>query len=228
MARFVIDYKKHGYIKYTSHLDMLRFFKRAFKRAEIELEYSKGFNPHPKMGFALPLSLGYESLCEMVEFETEQKISKEEVENRLKGIMPEGLEIKACRILPTEGKSLAAIVDKASYDIILPADIEGLSEDRLQELAEGFMAQDEIIVMKLSKKDKRGKRTERPLDIRKMLHGFELSSVDGHPVISMLADCGSNSNLSPELVIQAFLKFTNLDVPRHEIEVIRTGITFLK
>ncbi|MCR5481867.1 MAG: TIGR03936 family radical SAM-associated protein [Clostridia bacterium] len=228
MARFVIDYKKYGYIKYTSHLDMLRLFKRAFKRAGIELEYSNGFNPHPKMGFALPLSLGYESLCEMVEFETEQKITKEEVAERLKKIMPEGLEITGCRILPTEGKSLAALVDKASYEIILPSDFEGMAECDFAGLSENFMRQNEIIVMKLSKKDKRGRRTEKPLDIRRMLHSFEISSKGGHQVISMTADCGSNSNLSPELVIQAFLKFAKLEIPRHEIDVKRIGIEFVK
>ena len=47
--KYVIRFSKTGYVKYTSHLDLLRMFKRAFKKAELGLAYSQGFNPHPKM-----------------------------------------------------------------------------------------------------------------------------------------------------------------------------------
>lgn len=66
MNRFVLEFSKQGYIKYISHLDMLRLFKRTFKRAGIPLDYSKGFNPHPRMSFAQPLSLGYTSKQELI------------------------------------------------------------------------------------------------------------------------------------------------------------------
>ena len=68
--KYVIRFQKTGVICYTSHLDIMKVFKRSFKRAGIRLAYSQGFNPHPKMGFAQPLSLGYESLDEYIEFET--------------------------------------------------------------------------------------------------------------------------------------------------------------
>ena len=64
MYKYTIVFSKTGLVKYISHLDMLRLFKRAFRRAGIELAYSQGFNPHPKMGFAQPLSLGYEAEAE--------------------------------------------------------------------------------------------------------------------------------------------------------------------
>ena len=68
MNRYVIKFEKDGYVKYTSHLDILRIFKRSFKKTGLALKYSQGFNPHPKMGFAQPLSLGYSSKCELIEF----------------------------------------------------------------------------------------------------------------------------------------------------------------
>ena len=58
MSRYVIKFSKEGNIRYISHLDLLRLFKRSFKRVGIKLQYSQGFNPHPKMSFAQPLSLG--------------------------------------------------------------------------------------------------------------------------------------------------------------------------
>ena len=57
MGQYAIKFSKQGFICYTSHLDLLRLFKRAFKKAGIKLAYSQGFNPHPKMGFAQPLVL---------------------------------------------------------------------------------------------------------------------------------------------------------------------------
>ena len=68
MNRYVMKFYKDGYVKYTSHLDLLRIFKRSFKKTGLALQYSQGFNPHPKMGFAQPLSLVYTSKCELIVF----------------------------------------------------------------------------------------------------------------------------------------------------------------
>src|SRR5659263_497609 len=57
MYRYIVKFSKFGYIKYISHLDLMRLFKRSFKRMGVKLEYSQGFNPHPKMGLAQPLFL---------------------------------------------------------------------------------------------------------------------------------------------------------------------------
>ena len=56
MSRYVLKFRKFGYVKYISHLDLLRVFKRTFKKTDLQLRYSQGFNPHPRMGFAQPLS----------------------------------------------------------------------------------------------------------------------------------------------------------------------------
>ena len=87
MFKYVISFSKNGYIKYTSHLDMMRMFKRAFRRSEILLQYSQGFNPHPKMGFAQPLSLGYAADEEYIEFETRQEYDKSVLIDDLSGNM---------------------------------------------------------------------------------------------------------------------------------------------
>ena len=77
MIRYIMQFSKTGTSCYISHLDLVRVFHRAFKRAGIKLEYSKGFNPHPKMGFAQPLSLGYTGMREYIEFETEEEHAPE-------------------------------------------------------------------------------------------------------------------------------------------------------
>ena len=70
MTRYIMQFSKTGTSCYISHLDLVRVFHRAFKRAGIKLEYSKGFNPHPKMVFAQLLSLGFTCLREFFEFES--------------------------------------------------------------------------------------------------------------------------------------------------------------
>ena len=93
--KYVIRFSKTGYVKYTSHLDLLRMFKRAFKKAELGLAYSQGFNPHPKMGFAQPLSLGYAGRNELIEFETDRPHQTAEILRAMQGKMPQGIEISA-------------------------------------------------------------------------------------------------------------------------------------
>ena len=109
--KYVLKFTKDGYAKYTSHLDLLRFFKRAFRKSGIALSYSQGFNPHPKLGFAQPLSLGYSSSCELLEFTTNVPYETEKIYEMLKDMMPEGLTILWCRELSDDIKSLASIAD---------------------------------------------------------------------------------------------------------------------
>ena len=112
--RYVIKFSKTGYVKYTSHLDLLRMFKRAFKKADLGLSYSQGFNPHPKMSFAQPLSLGYAGRSELIELETARPHQTAEILRAMQGQMPQGIEILACYELPAEVKSLAAAADSAA------------------------------------------------------------------------------------------------------------------
>ena len=118
--RYYIEFKKTGNIKYISHLDMQRLFKRAFKRADIPIEYSQGYNPHPKMGFAQPLSLGYTASQEYIEFFTTDSINTEAALSAFKDTMPKGIEIVCLKEMNTEVKSLASLVIGAVYSIELP------------------------------------------------------------------------------------------------------------
>ena len=88
MARLYLRFAKRGYIRYTSHLDLLRLFKRAFKRTGVPLAYSQGYNPHPKMSFAQPLSLGYTAEQEFLEFYTYEDMPAEELLARMAPALP--------------------------------------------------------------------------------------------------------------------------------------------
>ena len=86
-------FKKTGRSKFLSHLDLMRTFQRAFLRADIRLKHSEGFNPHPIMSFALPLSVGSESICELLDFQLEEDTQPADLVQKLNGVLPEGIEV---------------------------------------------------------------------------------------------------------------------------------------
>ncbi|WP_312355285.1 TIGR03936 family radical SAM-associated protein [Aminipila sp.] len=222
MAKYVLKFSKENYFKYTSHLDLLRFFKRSFKRAGIKLNYSQGFNPHPKMGFAQPLSLGYSSIYELLEFEVSEKMSADDVMNRLKMIMPEGLKILGCVEYGEEGRSLAALTVAAEYIVDLPFGLKAFSGKDCQEACCDFLSQEHIFVKKKQKKSK--ELVE--VDIKNKIKEITFASAGERTIVHTVLDAGSESNLSPELLIEAITAFFKQDVPRYDIEVMRKKIIF--
>lgn len=217
--RYVLKFSKGGYAKYTSHLDLLRFFKRAFRKTGIDLRYSQGFNPHPKLGFAQPLSLGYSGAEELLEFETDTYNEPEKIMELLKPEMPEGLEIKQCDHLDLKVKSLAGEAESADYTVMIPFEI---SREELESIILAYLDQDEIKALKRRKKDKKMIET----DIKKQIRKLEGTALEKMICLNMQLDCGSISNCSPELVILSFCRFAELDIPRYSIDVERKKIRF--
>ena len=96
MQKYLLKFEKTGDIRYISHLDLMRQFQRAFKRSGIHLAYSQGFNPHPKMSFGQPLSLGFTSTGEYLEFESAECMDNEDIKERLNVTFPTGIHISGC------------------------------------------------------------------------------------------------------------------------------------
>ena len=96
MNRYAMEFSKTGMIRYTSHLDMLRLFKRTLRKTGVPLAYSQGFNPHPKLGFAQPLSLGYEAKSDYIEFETVTPVDTSELLTKTAAAMPAGITVSRC------------------------------------------------------------------------------------------------------------------------------------
>ena len=224
--KYVIRFQKTGVICYTSHLDIMKVFKRSFKRAGIKLAYSQGFNPHPKMGFAQPLSLGYESLDEYIEFETAENdtFSADEILEKMRALMPEGLDLLSISEA-THSKTLAANTVAAEYTIEIPLGAAGnrvpVSTDP-RKLWQSYMGQDEIMTLKKQKK----KKEPVLVNIRPKIREMVFFPSEDELRIDAVLDSGSDSNLSPELVITTILERFGLDIPRSEIKVTRNKIHF--
>ena len=228
MFKYVMEFSKTGTICYISHLDIMRMFKRTFKKAGIKLTYSQGFNPHPKMGFAQPLSLGYEGLREYMEFETVEEYAPNFLYKNMSALMPEGILIKSCTYLNGLKKTLAAETLAADYSIDIPLK-KSLFMDS-EEMKRRYMSQEFITALKKQKK----KKDLVQVDIKPMIRDISFSVADkeydgeicGVLNISTVLDSGSVSNLSPELVITSVLHFFEIDTDRSEIDVTRKCILF--
>ena len=214
MPRYVARFEKGGYTKYISHLDLLRVFKRAFKVMGLDIRYSNGYNPHPKMSFAQPLSLGYSSLCEYLEFETLTPHDPDSLREDLAKNLPRDLAITELFPFDSEVKTLAAESDACEYRIFVP--FEG-TEEEFRDLFTSYMAQDRITALKKMKKTK----TMEEVDIKDKIRSWKVSKEGDNAVIDCILDSGSHSNLSPELVIKSFLDFSKLPLMRWDLEVQR-------
>ena len=220
MAKYILTFSKTGTICYTSHLDMMKMFKRVFKRAGIKQSYSQGFNPHPKMTFAQPLSLGYWGLGELLEFETDEDYGADFIKNTLAPLMPEGIVITDCVEAENSKKTLASKTDAAEYIIAIPLH-EALDMDN-DRIHDKYMGQDQIITYKKQKK----KKELAEVDIKPMIRDLTFVVEEETLFVTALLDSGSTSNLSPELVITTLMECLGIKTERSEVQVMRRKILF--
>ncbi len=219
MYRYVLVFSKTGMVKYISHLDLGRVFKRAFRRSGIDLKYSEGYHPHPRMGICQPLSLGYEGERELLEFETTSEVSRADIMDHMQQDLPIGIKCVSIGKIAGEKKTLASRIEEAVYTVTFPLSVYS---DRFREDINDYLSQEKIIAFKKQKKSKELKE----VDIRGQIRTLEHVDNDQNKmVLRMVLDCGSSSNLSPELVIQSFLEHMDINLDRYEIEVCRNEIT---
>ncbi len=182
---FYARYKKFGRAKYISHLDMVRVFNRVFRRGNIPVFYSEGFNPHPKISFALPLSVFYESECEILLFSVTEDLTETELMERFKSAMPEGLEVIEVKPGKPDIKKLSYCLYNVYCNLPTKAELDS------------FLALSSMIV---PKKTKSGIKDT---DIRCDIADIKLEG----DYMTMLLCAGSSANLKPDVVIKAMNKY---------------------
>ena len=147
-----IKFRKYGIMKFIGHLDLMRYFQKAMRRADIDICYSSGFSPHMIMSFASPLGVGLTSDGEYLDIEIGNELSSASAVQRLNSVMAEGVEVLSFRRIPEEKASNAmALVAAADYEIRF-RDASILPEDLASAWA-SFCGQDTISVIKKTKKD---------------------------------------------------------------------------
>jgi len=189
-------FEKTGNAAYISHLDLMRLFQRAFKRAGLALTHTKGFNPRPSVSIALPLSLGVESHCELLDFDLEgEKVSCIEVKQRLNAMLTDGISILEVYDTGAKLKELTYLscVLTMEYDAGIPEN----AESQLSEL----FARSDII---MEKKSKNG-ITEQ--NIAPMIQTLEMERVNSQELELRALICCQNPSLNPAQLSAAIAKY---------------------
>ncbi len=207
-------FSKTGRARYISHLDLMRTFQRAFARAGIQIKHTEGFNPHPFVSIALPLSVGYSSQCEILEFGLVGGAEMEEVPRRLTAAMPEGIVVHQCYPAQRKLKELAYLnyIMNFEYSEGRPQE----TENAMQEL----LHRDSLVVEKKSNKAKSGFTQ---VDLIPLIRGWNLESQSDTLTLDVVARA-QNPGLNPELIraafCQAYPQFTPDFVTFHRREVL--------
>lgn len=190
-----VKFEKIDNMKFIGHLDLLKLFQRAVKRSGLPVAYSKGFNPHQIMSFALPLSVGIESIGEIVDIEFTKELDCTDAALKLNVTMPDGLKVLNVKRLLKGEKNAAASLTAAIYEVVFPKEIS-------PEIIDEILNRNEIIVTKKSKKG------EKTLDIRPMIYKIEAL---GSSAIQLTIATGSALNLKAEVAAELICE--RLDMP---------------
>ncbi len=189
-------FEKTGSAAYISHLDLMRLFQRAFKRAGLPLTHTKGFNPRPSVSIALPLSLGVESLCELLDFDLEgESFSCSEIRDRLNQNLTDGVRVLEVYDNGAKLKNLVYL----SCDIILEYDA-GIPCDADRRILALF-AESEVIV------EKKGKNGLTEQNIVPMILEMNAEEMNSQELILKALICCQNPSLNPAQITAAIAKY---------------------
>ena len=203
-------YTKTGSAKYISHLDVMRAFQRALKRSKIDFWYTEGFHPHLYLTFALPLSLGYESVCETVDFRLVSPMPYDEIVGRIGAVLPAGFKAVSAAKPVMDAKKIRF----ADYSIFFSVP----GKDPEEVLAEWYrcFSRENVVVVK---KTKRG---ENEIDIKPHIKLSKLEHRDGRFGFNARLAAGTELNINPELLFEAFRNYSGL--APEDISVKRTAV----
>ena len=161
-----IKFRKYGVLRFIGHLDVMRFFQKLMRRADIPIAFTGGYSPHMIMSFASPLGIGLTSDGEYLDIELTAPVDSLEAVKRMNKECAEGIEVISIRQIPDE-KKMTGMTILAAADYLVSVK-EGTLPENWKEGFSDFMAQKEIRVIKQTK------RSEREVDIRPLIYRWEI------------------------------------------------------
>lgn len=186
-------FEKTGTAAYISHLDLLKSLQRSFVRAHLPVKYSQGFNPHIEMSILVPLSTGYESLCDLCDLELTCDECPADFVSRLNAVLPQGMRVRWAG----DAARPVAQVQNCAYTITLPAgDVSAMEE---------LFQKGPVLV------EKRSKRGKKEVDVRDYIRAITFENA-GERTLCRCTLAAGNDPLNPMYITRA-LKDAGL-VPR--------------
>lgn len=189
-------FEKTGNAVWISHLDLMRLFQRAFKRAGLPLTHTQGFNPRPSVSIALPLSVGVESRCELLEYDLEgEKPSHKDIVARLNAVLVEGIRVVHSYDNCAKIKNLAYL--DAAVELEYDTGIPQGAVDAILDL----FSRDDIIV------EKKGKNGITEQNIAPMIRKLEVEEAEDNMIRILCRVCCQNPSLNPMQLAAAISRY---------------------
>lgn len=205
-VRYVIKFTKESSIKFISHLDLMRTIQRIIRRADLPMEYSKGFNPHMALSIAQPLSVGVYSDAEYMDIVLVEELNEDEIVNRLNEKTASGIRfLNAKKVVNKEGEKKVpqtmALVDAARFTIKMICKDASIVEDKMKDLDN----ESEWTTIKKSKKG------EKEVNLKTMIKEMKYWTNNDELIINIVVSSGSREHLSPDLVA-SYIKSNILEI----------------
>lgn len=199
--RMVVKYAKQDRVKYISHLDLMRTLHRALRRAGIPVAFSQGYNPQPKVAFGPPLPVGMTSQGEYMDIILDLEMNPKEFCHRMNSVLPQGITVLDAVAIDKSFPSLMSVIERALYHISIKTPVQSI-----EEALKDFLAQPVINITKS------GKKSERTVNIRPMIHRLEIVS-RGEEMVVMEAvlSVGSKESLNADQMMRCFLEFIGIE-----------------
>lgn len=207
-------------MRFIGHLDMMRYFQKAMRRADIDICYSEGFSPHQIMSFAAPLGVGITSDGEYLDIEVHSSKSSEECRKALNETMVPGVEISGYVKLPDNAKTAMSIVAAADYVLSYkegyqPPHTKSEWEKLLE--AEFFTKPDFIIT-------KKTKKSEKEIDLKPLVYKLEVQGTEEQPEFHIMLSTGSTDNIKPELLLSSIYEKAGIIYDANAIQIHRNDV----
>lgn len=196
-------------MKFIGHLDVMRFFQKVMRRAEVDIKYSEGYSPHQIMSFASPLGVGLTSAGEYLDIEVNSTMESDVMIAKLNDKMVEGIKVINYVKLPEESKNAMSLVEAADYFVSFRDGYKPCVN--IEETFSSLMSKDSIVIMKKTKK------SELEVDILPMILSY---SVKDNGIFMKLC-AGSANNLKPELVMSAYYESIGKELGKFDLEIER-------
>lgn len=204
-----IKYAKTGVLRYIGHLDVMRYFQKAIRRAGLDVAYSQGYSPHQLITFAAPLGLGITSEGEYFDAEMNSITSSEDMVARFNAVMAPDMEVKDIVRLKEGAKTAMAVVAGSDYLVTCREGYANIQD--FLEVLPAFYEQEHIEVVKVSK------TKETLMDIKPFIYKLETRE----NAVYMQVSAGSTNNIKPELVMEGLCHYLNCEYQKMAFKIHR-------
>ena len=195
--KLLITFRKAESARWLGHLDILRTFERAIRRAELPIAFSTGFNPRERIAFASALSVGVTGDAELATLEFTESIEPGTLVDRLNSKLPPGIQLVSAEEIPEAGsRDLLNSFDRAEIFVTCACPLE-VSLDALADSAERLLRESELLIQR----EREGKVKQ--VDIRPLIHDIQPESITGDRVtLRLILSLGAEGTAKPAEIIE--------------------------